>query len=209
MKKEVHLSLKRNLAFYSSVFAVVIYLLLAFLAFISLSASYSPLENWLSDLGSYRLNPKGAIFYNLGIILTGITLIVFFSSLAEWKMVGNKKQNVMLFLTQFFGYAGAIAMIMSAVFPITNEGIHSFWSASLYILLGTAFAFSVAAMRYYPYYPKWLLVLGGLIAVVDIVWGLIANIYLMEWITVALFLFYILLLGVVTGRKEILATKVK
>ncbi len=193
--------MKRNLAFFSSVSIVACYLLLSLLAYINLTTRYSPLENWLSDLGSHQLNPKGAIFYNLGIILTGIILLVFFMSLVEWKMAGNKKQNAMLLLTQIFGFAGALAMIMSAVFPITFEGIHSFWSALLYILLGTAFAFSVAAMRYYSHYPRWLLILGGLIAVEDMVWGLVLNTYLMEWITVILFLIYILIVGIVTRRK--------
>jgi hypothetical membrane protein len=199
--------MKRNLAFFSSVFIVIGYLLLAFLAFINLPSSYSPLENWLSDLGSHQLNPKGAIFYNAGIILTGISLIVFFVSLVEWKMAGNKKQNIMLLLTQIFGCAGAIAAIMSAAFPITVEGIHSFWSAILYIFLGTAFAFSVAAMRYHPYYPKWLLILGGLVAVEDMAWSLVLNTYMMEWITVALFLIYVSFLGFVTSRKERLAIR--
>jgi hypothetical membrane protein len=199
--------MKRNLVFFSSVFIVTGYLLLSFLAFTNLPTRYSPLENWLSDLGSVQLNPKGAIFYNLGIILTGIILLVFFSSLVEWKMAGNKKQNAMLLLTQIFGFAGALAMILSAVFPITFEGIHSFWSALLYILLGTAFGFSVAAMRYYPNYPRWLLVLGGLVAVEDMVWGLALNTYLMEWITVGFFLIYIFLLGIVTRRKEMFEFK--
>ena len=199
--------MKRHLALFSSVFMVVSYLLLTFLAFINLHASYTPLKNWLSDLGNYQFNPKGAIFYNAGIILTGILLIIFFISLVEWKMAENKKQNIMLFLTQFFGCAGAIAAIMSAIFPIMVEGTHSFWSALLYIFLGTAFAFSVAAMRYYSYYPKWLLILGGLIAVEDMVWGMVLNTYLMEWITVALFLSYVSLLGSVTSRKARLEIK--
>ncbi len=199
--------MKRNLTFLSSVFLVAIYLLLSFIAFINLSTRYSPLENWLSDLGSVQLNPNGAIFYNLGIIFTGIILLIFFSSLVQWKIAGNKKQNIMLLLTRLFGSAGALAMIMSAVFPITVERMHSVWSALLYILLGTAFAFSVAAMRYFPHYPRWMLVLGGLIAIEDMVWGLVLNTFIMEWITVSFFLIYILLLGIVARRKEFFTLK--
>jgi hypothetical membrane protein len=199
--------MKRNFTFFSSVFIVACYLLFSLLAFLNLPTHYSPMDNWLSDLGSYQLNPKGAIFYNLGIILTGVILLFFFGSLVELKIAGDKKQNTLLLLTQLFGITGAFAMIMSAVFPITFGGIHSFLSALLYILLGTAFAFSVTALRYYSGYPRWLLVLGGLIAVEDMVWGLILNTYLMEWITVGLFLIYILLLGLVTRRKEIYELK--
>ncbi len=32
-------------------------------------------------------------------------------------------------------------------------------------------------------------------------WGMVLNTYILEWLTVALFLFYILLLGIETNRK--------
>ena len=165
------------------------------------------MKNWLSDLGSHQLNPKGASFYNVGIVLTSIGLTLFFFGLVEWKIVGNKKQNIMLSLTQLFGLAGAFAMVMSAVFPITHNGIHSLWSALFYILIGTAFAFSVAAMRYDRNCPRWLLIIGGLVTFEDMIWSLVLNIYLMEWVTVALFLSYVLLLGLVSRQKRYLVVE--
>jgi hypothetical protein len=107
----------------------------------------------------------------------------------------------MLFLTQLFGSLGSLSMVLSAFFPINILKVHSFWSASLYILIGTAFAFSVAAFRYYSKYPRWLLFLGIMIALEDMVWGMVLNTYIVEWLTVALFLFYILQLGIETKRK--------
>ena len=53
----------------------------------------------------------------------------------------------MLFLTQSFGILGAIAMLMSGLYPMNFFVLHSFFSTCLYVLLGTAFAFSVAALR--------------------------------------------------------------
>jgi hypothetical membrane protein len=194
--------MKHYCSFLSSLFAPIIYLLFANLALTSFPGNFSPQQNWLSDLGSSQLNPEGAIFYNLGIIFTGITLLPFFLGLRVWLIKEHKTQNIMVFLTQLFGCLGAVAMVMSALFPITVTGAHSFWSAALYIVIGTAFAFSVAALRYYPRYPKWLLAVGVLIAVEDMLWGTILNTYLVEWITVALFLAYVLLLGIVTRQKE-------
>jgi hypothetical membrane protein len=182
---------------------VISYLLFGILALINFPGSYSPQRNWLSDLGSFQSNPQGAIFYNLGIFIAGAALLPFFLGLAEWAIKGNKKQKIMLFLTQLFGCSGALAMLMSAVFPITVKSAHSFWSASLYILLGTAFAFSAAALRYHPRHPRWLLILGVLVTIEDLIWSLVLNTYLMEWLTVALFLGYILLLGIETKRKAI------
>ena len=193
--------MKRYLSFGASIFIAVSYLLLAFLSLAYFPAAFSPMRNWLSDLGSYQLNPRGAIYYNLGIIVAGISMLPFFLGLSPWSMAGNKKQNAMLFLTQLFGSLGSFAMVLSAFFPINIPGPHAFWSASLFILTGTAFAFSVAALRYYSKYPRWLLFLGILVAIEDMAWGLILNRYNIEWLTVALFLIYILLLGIETKRK--------
>jgi hypothetical protein len=193
--------MKPYISYGSSIFLVISYLLFAFLSGFNFPSSYSPMSNWLSDLGSYQLNPKGAIFYNIGIITAGIALLPFFLGLSSWKMTGNKKQNVMLLLAQYFGCLGSFSMVMSAAFPISFESVHSFLPASFYILIGTAFAFSVAALRYYPQVPKWLLILGVVVAIEEIIWSLVLNIYIVEWLTVALFLLYLLLLGIETKRK--------
>ena len=166
------------------------------LAFLRFPGSFSPLDNWLSDLGSSRLNPQGAIFYYLGIIAAGLVLLPFFLGLSSWKMEGSRVQNAMLSLACGLGILGGLAMIMSAIFLIDNIEPHRFWSISLFILLGTAFVFSAAALRYDRRFPRWALVLGIVSGLVDILSGLFHDIYLLEWITVALFLGYIFILGV-------------
>ena len=195
--------MKRQLTFVSSIIILITYLAFAILARLNYPGLYSASHNWLSDLGSPDLNPHGALFYNIGIVLTGLVLLPFFWGLSEWAHEVNRVQNAMLFLTRLFGCLGAVAMLMSAVFPITIPAAHSFLSASLYILLGTAFAFSVATLRYYPRYPKSLLVIGVFVALEDMLFGMILNTYLFEWLTVALLLGYVLLLGIVTWRKTI------
>jgi len=195
--------MKHNLSFLSSILVAVSYLGFTLLSLLNFPTAYSPTRNWLSDLGSRQLNPDGAIFYNLGIGVAGISLLLFFLGLSTWLMTGNKKQNFMVYLTQVFGIMGALSMVMSAFFPINMEGIHSIWSASLYILIGTGFGFSVAALRYYPKFPKWMLMLGVVIALEDMLWGMVLNIYIMEWITVGLFLLYTLLLGIKTKQKAL------
>jgi hypothetical membrane protein len=191
---------KRQISFGASVFLLLIYGLFTILSLLKFPAAYSPLNNWLSDLGNIQLNPDGAAFYNMGIVITGLALLPFFLGLSAWKMNGNRRQNAMLLLTQAFGCLGGLAMILSAVFPINIQGVHTFWSAALYILLGTAFAFSAAALRYEPRVPRWLLLLGILVTIEDFVWSLILNVFIVEWVTVALFLLYLLLLGIETKR---------
>jgi hypothetical protein len=146
------------------------------------------------------LNPGGAIFYNLGLVLTAVLLAVFFVGLASLKIANRRAQNLMLLMTQAFGLLGALAMLMSALYPISQPQLHSFWSAGLYILLGTAFAFSVAALRYHPRCPRWLLGLGVLTALMAILMGIFQTVRWLGWVTVASFLGYALLLGVETRR---------
>ncbi len=175
--------------------ALLCYLSLALLAYLNYPGPFSPGANWLSDLGDANQNPQGALFYNLGILLTGLLILAFFLGLSQWKMENRKVQNRMVQVTQAFGVLGSIALVMSAVYPISVLEQHRFWSISLYFLLGTAFAFSISALRYQPGCPKWVLVLGGAVALADILSGILHEITLLEWITVALFLTYILVLS--------------
>ena len=192
----------KRLRYFSFVFSTLValsYIAFAFLAFVRYPTSYSPTLNWLSDLGSLDLNPKGAHFYNTGMIITGIFLIPFFLGLSTMKLEDNKVQNMMLFITQLFGLLGSLSMIMTALYPINYVTPHSFWSAGLYITIGTSFAFSVAASRYYPEWPKWLLLFGAITALSDMLISVFFNtIHVLEWITVSLFLVYCILLGVET-----------
>ena len=93
-------------------------------------------------------------------------------------------------------------MIMRAVYPIDHIEQHSVWSISLYILLGTTFVFSAAALRYDWRFPMWALWLGIMTGLVDIISGIFHDVYLLEWITVALFLGYILLVGIKTRAAD-------
>src|SRR5437763_1678291 len=90
------------ISFVASMFAVLCYLAFALLAFARYPLPYSPTRNWLSDLGNVDLNPEGALFYNIGIVATGVLLLAFFLGLSRWKTGNNPRQNLMLLITQIF-----------------------------------------------------------------------------------------------------------
>jgi len=144
------------------------------------------------------MHPQGWFYYNIVITCAGILIVIFFLGFSVWKNADNKKQHLMLRLAQGFGIAGGLCMILSAVFPINVPGIHSFFSSALYFLIGTSFVFAVVSLVYYPKFPKWMMVLGFLIAIEDMLWSIVLNIYIMEWITVGLFMLFIFLLGLHT-----------
>jgi hypothetical membrane protein len=182
--------------------AVLVYCLLAVASYIHFPSPFSPAHNWLSDLGDFTQNPDGARLYNLGIILTGLLVFIFFLSLGSWKLVGHKTQNLMILLTQIFGILGSLAMILSAIFPINVPDLHRIWSIMLYVCFGTAFVFSVFALRYIPNFPIPVLALGLLAAGTDILSGVFHETTLLEWITVGFLLAYILALSLINLDKK-------
>ena len=176
---------------------VILYVTFAGASFSRFPSSYSPFDNWLSDLGNPDLNITGAIFYNTGIILAGISLLFFFLYLTKLRLANNRLQRIMTVLTVGFGSIGSLAMIMTAVYPIDQPAQHSFWSMILYFSLGTAFAFSVAALRYHTTFPRWLLLFGGIAAFINMVAQIFfTDICISEWIVVPLLLSYCLFLGI-------------
>jgi hypothetical membrane protein len=188
------------ISFIAGNLAVLCYLVFTLLAYSRYPLPFSPTSNWLSDLGNPNNNPQGAIFYNIGIISTALLLIVFFLGLSVWKIDDKRVQIIMLRLTQVSGILGAFCMIMSAIFPINLLTIHSFWSTSLYILLSTAFIFSVAMLRYHKRVPRWLLILGVSTAMMVILTSIFPIAYVLEWFTLSLFLSYVGLLSIETKR---------
>jgi hypothetical protein len=88
----------------------------------------------------------------------------------------------------------------SEVYPMNFLALHSFFSTCLYILLGTAFAFSVAALRYHPACPRWLLIVGVSTALVALLYGIFHTVTALEWVATALFLCYVGLLGAETNQ---------
>lgn len=192
------------ISFYAGILVVICYISFTILAFSQFPLPYSPTSNWLSDLGNPNLNPQGAIFYNFGIIATAILLVLFFLGLFVWRIVNKRIQITMLYLGQGFGVSGAFCMIMSAIFPISMFEIHSFWSTALYIMLSTGFVFLAAALRYHSNIPRWLLILGISTAPSVILTSLFQTIYILEWITLVLFLSFVSLVGIVTRRQFLL-----
>jgi hypothetical membrane protein len=179
---------------FTVILALLSYIFCTLAAYLHFPTHFAPTTNWLSDLGNPDRNPQGAIFYNWGIILTGLLVLLFFLGVTRWKIRNLKIQNFMVTITQVFGILGSLALILSALFPI-NRPQHEFWSISLYMLLGTAFAFSVSALRYQPKCSQWVLLIGGTTAIVDILSSILHESTTLEWITVLMFVIYLFTLS--------------
>lgn len=172
------------------------YVIFASMAYLKNSEPISPLRNWLSDLGNQVTNPKGAIFYAIGVISCALFLALWYTAgLYQWKLKGHTIQHRLLLVAQVGGALTAFALMMSAIFPINHLEEHAFWSRINFVLFGISFGFSVAALRYHPGIPRIVLFIGGFAAILPMVLY-ITDAYVLEWVAVGLFIIYILSVGI-------------
>ncbi len=86
------MALKSRLSYISGFALIAIYFSFFLLSLAFFPTAYSPMANWLSDLGNSSLNPKGALLYNLGCILTALLEIPFMIGLSAWPLEKNGKK---------------------------------------------------------------------------------------------------------------------
>ena len=184
--------------------AVIFYFSFSLVAFVYYPAPYSPLTNWLSDLGNPQVNSSGAIFYRLGGILTSVCLIAFFIALSKWHNADNK-MKILKTVGQTFGVFGASAFITSSVFSLgVNNSIHSLFSTMLFIFFGFFEIFMASALRRSPMRVKALPYFGFSIAMINFLLGVSFNFtdfFVGEWIMIGMLISFIIVLATLQNAR--------
>lgn len=190
--------MKMKILSLTGIIAACIYLAFTLAAILYYPLPYSPLTNWLSDFGNPTQNPAGAIYYNTGGILTSAVLVLFTAGMYKWN-TGDRKVKVFLLLSQISGIVFAISFMMSAIFPLgVNDSVHSFFSIMLFIFIGFFEIFSASAIRRNPSSPKWTAYFGFVAAMINFAFGVsfnFMNLFIGEWIIIAVFIAYIITLA--------------
>jgi hypothetical membrane protein len=136
--------------------ASAVYLIGAAVAYFMYPFSYSPVTNWLSDLGNPINNLGGAFSYNLGCILVGLGLIGFSLGLQTWDD-GNKRHRIILMIAQVTNIVSALSLIVAALFPLGTHTLTHAIAGKLHIFFAGFFlAFSATVLVNHPQTPKWI-----------------------------------------------------
>ena len=137
----------------AGVAVIVLYCVFTFSSWALFSTTYSPIINWLSDLGNSSYDPRGAILYNLGCIWTGIALFPFFIGFYKWH-TKETWRKISMMISQAVGCVAAFALIMIGVFSEDSGWLHSLWSEVFFLLNMIALVLAGASPYIYPYYAK-------------------------------------------------------
>ena len=185
--------LKWPISSLSGVLIILIFCSFVFASWALYPGEYSPLNNWLSDLGNSGLNPKGAIFFNLGCILAGAATFPFAYGLKAWE--AGKRKNLKLRISQVSGFLSGFLLIMVGLFPEDSPAPHSLFSAGFFASFGIFILLSVSALWSHPKFRKPIGMFGLAIFGMNLLFGFAYRAPLAEWITVTGFLIYMGLLA--------------
>ena len=177
----------------AGVAVIVLYCAFTFTSWALYPTPYSPVDNWLSDLGNSTYNPSGAILYNLGCILTGIALFPFFGGLYKW-YTNDKGRRILLMITQAIGLFAAFSLVMIGVFSEDSGELHILWSSIFFLLNLLVLILMGVSLFTHPNYMKPIAYYGFIVAAINLLFILAYNIPLFEWFTVFTALGYVGLL---------------
>jgi len=139
---------KYPLSFIAGVFAIGVFWIFTLISWAFFPGEYNPYDNWVSNLGNQALNPEGAIFFNIGCIITGILFFPFFFGLFEF-YIGDSKNKILTVLTQIAGFVSAFSMIMIGIYPENNVEMHTFWTVIFFAsTIPILFLPSIALYKY-------------------------------------------------------------
>jgi hypothetical membrane protein len=150
---------------------------------------FSITANYLSDLGDLELNPSGAVFYNVGIILAGLALFPFFIGLYKWYS-DKRWREILLIATQIIGFVEAFSLIMIGVFPENsfNPDPHILWSDIQFTLNLIVLILADAALITHPKFIRTIGYYGFVVAAIQVVTLVLIfmgnSSSLVEWFTV-------------------------
>lgn len=188
-----------------SFLAILIFFISIIASSILYNGSYSPFDNWISDLGSSSKNPTGDIYFNIGCILTGITIFIAAIGLVRWKTT-NRKQNNLILLSQFCGVLMALALIMVGIFSEDYGTIHRFWAALFFILLLIFMIVVNISLKNHIIYMREIWYYAFISITIDLIFmftfSIGVHLPILEWLAVLSGLIWIGLLGYNTLKLE-------
>ena len=148
--------------------AVIVFTVFTFTSLALYPTSYNPLYDWVSNLGNINLNPSGAIFFNLGCILSGIIMIPFFTGLNIWKPI-KKLSKILLIFGMVLGIYASLSLVMVGVFPETHLQQHLIAAAGVFSSLFIIIIFLSLALFNHPKFIRLIAYYGIIPVVIDII----------------------------------------
>jgi hypothetical membrane protein len=119
--------------------------------------AFSPLNHWVSELGEMRVS-RMALLFNIGILVSGVCLAVFMTSL------GIERGSRLAWLYVPIGIVSGVGGAFVGIFPMDSGGPHIPAALTFFVLGWVAVGLASIDLwrRPDPRFPRWLPWLGAL-----------------------------------------------
>jgi hypothetical membrane protein len=174
----------------AGVLVIVFYCVFTFTSIALFPRPVNPLYDWLSDLGNSSYNPHGAMFYNIGCVLTGLALFPFFLGFYYW-YTDEKRRKSLIVITQAAGFIAAFALMMIGVFSEDAGAVHHLWSVAFFTFNLIVLILSSVSLLTHPKFMRPIGYYGLVVAVINLVFVGFLYTSILEWFTVFTALGYV------------------
>ncbi|OPY26038.1 MAG: hypothetical protein A4E28_02752 [Methanocella sp. PtaU1.Bin125] len=169
------------------------------MSIVSYPPGFSPLKNWMSDLGNPGLNPAGYAYFNWADGVTGLLLIGFYLGLSRWLHLGIVNKTL-LAAAMACGIFSGIALAGVGYFNESFDPEHFIVSVLFFLSSTLAILLATLALRGNPGFSRATAWAGYLTAAVGVVFAIqrptIESITILEWISVFLMLLWAALISI-------------
>ncbi len=178
--------LKYPLTFITGISIVIIYFGFTYISIFHYNKPWTPFSIRLSDFGNANLdfNPDGAIFFNLGVIITGFILLPFYFGLSLWfDGIDSRRNKNLLICVQIIGCLSGFTLIMLGIFPVETDEIHEFWAGAFFFLNLIVFILIGITLLNHEKFYKTIAIYGWTVAAINSFF-ILSQEPILEWITV-------------------------
>ena len=173
----------RPILSFAALFVILFFCAFTLTSITLFPSAFSPIVNYLSDLGNSTFNPKGAWFYNAGCILTGLALFPFYAGFYTW-YTKERWRKALMGLTQLVGFLSAFSLIMIGVFSEDAMAQHLFWSELFFVFNLLVLILANISLMTHPKFVRPIGYYGIAVAVVNLLFVVLTTTPLLEWFTV-------------------------
>jgi hypothetical membrane protein len=178
----------------AGVLVILFYCVFTLTSIVLFPRPVNPLNDWLSDLGNSSFSPQGAIFYNVGCVLTGLALFPFFAGFYDW-YTDEKWRKSLIVITQAVGFMAAFSLMMIGVFSEDAGAKHHLWSVVFFLLNLFVLILADVSLITHRKFIRPIGYYGLVVAVINLVFVVLAYAPILEWFTVFTALGYVALVS--------------
>jgi hypothetical membrane protein len=163
---------------------------LAVAAYLVYPWAFSPMTNWISDLGNTWLNPRGSMLFRLDMVVVSVGLAAFFLGLRSLTHGQRIRTKLLIVLAQIGGLVSSLALAMTGVFSENDAGAHALWASVLFVALAVTVMLLGWGVFFHPRVPAMVSYFAFAVCAVDIV-SIVARNHWLEWVAVPLLLIFV------------------